>query len=173
MIGLAWGALMLVLLGFWMRSTNEPSLNVMVTVFLVAGGISAGLAVWQAFALWFKQESADQKTASLDSQRRILGNILLVAGLALIGASFHLGVSKTGLVIRLAESIGVLLSATLTSVTLTLPVNASDESSMPPRRRRRCPLIQSSSAPRPHASSPSSTPIASATPTSTCLKRAA
>ena len=40
-IGLVWGAVMLVLLGFWMRSKNEPSLNVMVTVFLIAGGVSA------------------------------------------------------------------------------------------------------------------------------------
>jgi ABC-type uncharacterized transport system len=133
-IGLAWGALMLVLLGFWMRSKNEPSLQVMVTVFLVAGGASAGLAVWQAFTLWFKQETREQKTASLDSQRRFLGNILLVAGLALIGAAFYLGVSKTGFARdNLAESIGVLLFGVLTlasGYSLTLPLNESDESSM-------------------------------------------
>jgi hypothetical protein len=138
-VGLGWGALMLIVLGFWMRSKNEAGLRILSNVFLIGGAVSAGLAVWQAFTLWFKLEAPEQKTATLGMQRRILGNLLLVAGLALIGLSFYLGIGKkTGgdvgfLLSNLAESIGVLLFGIIAlggGYLLTLPPQSDDDSPM-------------------------------------------
>ena len=113
--GLAWGAIMLIVLGFWIRSKNEPSTRILTNVFLIGGAVGAALAAWQAFTLWFKQESAEQKAAVLFQQRRILGYALLFGGLALIILAFFLGIGKRAdgsihfLETNLAESIGVVI----------------------------------------------------------------
>ncbi len=137
-IGLAWGAVMLIVLGFWMRSKNEGA-RVLTSIFLIAGAVSAGLAGWQAFTLWFKQETPDQKTAGLAQQRRLLGNLLLLAGLLLIGLSFYLGIGKKPdaktdfLIDNLAESIGVLLFGLIalgSGYLLTLPAQTDSAAPM-------------------------------------------
>jgi ABC-type uncharacterized transport system len=137
--GLGWGAIMLVVLGFWMRSKNAPTTRFLTTVFLIAGAVSAGLAVWQAFTLWFKQEAPADKAGTLGQQRRILGNLFLVGGLAMIGVAFYLGIGKkpggeTGLLWdNLAESIGVVLFGVIalgSGYFLTLSPRADGDSSM-------------------------------------------
>ena len=138
-VGLGWGALMLIVLGFWLRSKNEASTRILTNVFLIAGVISAGLAVWQAFTLWFKQEAPADKAGTLGQQRRILGNILLVGGLAIIALAFYLGIGKKPsgevgfLFDNLAESIGVVLFGVIalgSGYFLTLPPHADQDSSM-------------------------------------------
>lgn len=138
--GLGWGALMLIVLGFWMRSKNDAGTRVLTTVFLIAGAVSAALAVWQAFTLWFKQEAPADKAGTLAQQRRILGNVLLVGGLALVGLAFYLGIGKKPgnegigfLLDNLAESIGVLLFGVIAlggGYYLTLPAHSDHDASM-------------------------------------------
>ncbi len=136
--GLAWGALMLIVLGFWMSSKNEAGTRILNTVLLLAASFSAALATWQAITLWFKQETPADKARTLAQQRRIFGNVLLVAGLAIIALAFYLGIGKkpdgsTGFIFdNLAESIGVVIFgiiALASGFVLTLPPQA-DESSM-------------------------------------------
>lgn len=127
--GFAWGAVMLVVLGFWLRSKNDPTTRMLGPVFLVGGAISAALAIWQAFTLWFQQAAPAQKTATLYQQRRILGYVLLIGGLVLVGFACYLGIGKKGDAIQfvkdnLAESIGVLLFGIIalgSGYLLTLP----------------------------------------------------
>ena len=128
---------MLIVLGFWMRSKYEAAGRTYTIIFVVAGIAALGLAIWQAFTLWFKQEAPEQKTATLGQQRRILGTALLLVGLGLIVCSFVLGIGKKPggsygfLLDNLAESVGVLLFGTIALASgyfLTRPTSAHDDS---------------------------------------------
>lgn len=137
--GFAWGAIMLIVLGFWLRTKNEAGTRGLANVFFVAGGISAGLAFWQAFTLWFQKSSPQEKTTALAQQRRILGYVLLLGGLALIILAFILGVGKKGgsdlrfLEANLGESIGAVLLGVIALASgylLTLPPQPDSQASM-------------------------------------------
>ena len=67
---------------------------VLAVAFLLAALASAGLAIWQAFTLWFKKESPEQKTVTLNQQHRLLSYVLMAAGLAFIVLAFFLGFGK-------------------------------------------------------------------------------
>lgn len=119
-IGLVWGALMLLVFGYWMRTKYEGPARMVVNV-LFGGAAAAGLlAVWQAFTLWFKKETPDQKTATLEQQKRIFSYIFMAGGLALIVLAFYLGFGKrTGgnigfLTDNFGESFGTLLFGLIT-----------------------------------------------------------
>jgi hypothetical protein len=113
--GLAWSALMLLVLGFWLRSKYGETQRVLTNILLIAGAAAVGLTLWQAFTLWLKQQSADQKNATLEMQRRVFSYILMAAGLGLIVLACVLGIGKKaggtyGFILEnLGESIGVLL----------------------------------------------------------------
>jgi ABC-type uncharacterized transport system len=117
LVGLAWGALMLVIFGFWMRFKYDNAPRPIITnIFLLAGVASAVLAIWQAFTLWFKSESPEQRYASLEQQRRIFSYVFLVGGLGLLVMACFLGIGQkpgssnyTFLWDNFAESFGVLL----------------------------------------------------------------
>src|SRR4051812_35668087 len=93
-VGFAWGAVMLIVFGFWIRSKYEGERAVITNIFLAAGVASAALAIWQAFALWIKNETDEQKTATLENQRRVFSYVLLAAGIGLIVMAFVLGFGK-------------------------------------------------------------------------------
>jgi len=113
-VGLGWGALMLLVVGSWMRAKYGDANKIMTYIFLIAAAGAAGLAIWQAFTLWFQKETDDAKANTLSQQKRLYSMVFLAAGLALIVISFVLGVSKKttggyGFVLdNLGESIGVL-----------------------------------------------------------------
>jgi hypothetical protein len=117
-VGFGWAAVMLFVLGAWMRSKYAGGSGFVTYyghIFTIAGAVAAALACWQAFTVWFKKETPDEKTATLSQQRRLFSMILLIAGLAFIALSFALGIGKRpsgsyGFVLdNLGESIGVLL----------------------------------------------------------------
>src|SRR5947207_2740629 len=93
-VGLVWGTVMRGTRGFWQRAKYGVAGVFWANVFLFAAACAAVLALWQAFALWIKKESADQKTAALLQQRRILSMIFMAAGLGLIVMAFILGIGK-------------------------------------------------------------------------------
>lgn len=114
-IGLGWGALMLAVAGFWMRSKYGDGGRVHVYIFLIAAAVAAGLSLWQAFTLWFQRQPAGEKAATLGQQRRLFSLILMAGGLGLIGLAFALGFGRKPdrnigfLLENLGESVGVLL----------------------------------------------------------------
>ena len=114
-IGLAWAAVMLFVAGFWMRAKYGDGAKIQYYVFLTAGFIAAGLAAWQAFTVWFKTQSPDEKANTLAQQRRLFSLIFMAAGLGLIGLAIALGFGRKpdrniGFILdNLGESIGVLL----------------------------------------------------------------
>lgn len=114
-VGLTWGAAMLVVFGFWQRSKYGSEANIKQAIFFIGGAIAFGLAAWQAFTLWFKQETPEQKRETLAGQRNLYSLILMVGGLGLIILAFVLGVAQTrggGWTFRLdnfAECIGAML----------------------------------------------------------------
>lgn len=114
-VGLAWGAVMLFVFGFWMRSKYEGGRPILTYIFLFAGVAAAALALWQAFTLWIQKETPEQKSAFLEKQRRIFSYVFLAAGLGLIVLAFVLGIDKkTGdtygfKLENFAESFGTLL----------------------------------------------------------------
>ena len=114
-LGLVWSAVMLIVLGFWVRSKYEGAQKPLTYVFLLVGVAAVVLALWQAFTLWIKKEPAEAKIATLTQQRRIFSLAFMIAGLGLIVCAFLLGFGKkTGgsygfLTDNIAESIGVLL----------------------------------------------------------------
>ncbi len=118
-VALAWGAIMLFVFGSWVRAkpdgTTEGVARILKTVLLAGGGISALLALWQGFTLWFKKETPDQKIASLTQQHRLLSFVLLAGGFALILVAIVLGFGRNAagsyIFIRenFAESFGALL----------------------------------------------------------------
>jgi ABC-type uncharacterized transport system len=93
-VGLAWGAVMLFVFGFWMRSKYEGGRPIVTYTFLIAGVAAAALAIWQAFTTWIQKETPEQKSASLEKQRRIFSYVFLAAGLGLIILAFVLGIDK-------------------------------------------------------------------------------
>jgi hypothetical protein len=95
-VGLAWGAVMLLIFGFWMRSKYEGRAPISTYSFMIGGAVAAVLAVWQAFALWFKKETPEQKAAYLLQQRQIISYALLAGGIGLILLAFVLGFDKRG-----------------------------------------------------------------------------
>jgi hypothetical protein len=119
-VGLAWGAVMLVVFGFWMRSKYGTDRQIVTNLFLLAGVASAGLAVWQAFTLWIQKVSPEQRSVSLEGQRRIFSYVFLAGGLALIVVAFILGVDKKAdgnygfKIDNFAETFGVLLFGLIT-----------------------------------------------------------
>lgn len=126
-IGLAWGALMLFVFGNWVRSkpdgTTESVARILRYVLLGAGGVAALLAAWQAFTLWFKKETPEQKAASLGQQHRLMSYVLIGGGLALIIVAVILGFGRNAagsyVFIRenFAESFGALLFGAVTLFT--------------------------------------------------------
>ncbi len=94
-IGLTWGALMLLVFGQWMRSKYAGVNAPVTTIFFVASAAAAAAAAWQMFTLWFKQESAPQKIATLSQQRQIFSLVNMGAGLGLIVLAFVLGADKS------------------------------------------------------------------------------
>ena len=114
-VGLLWGALMLAVFGFWMRSKYEGRAPVVTPIFFVAGLFAAALAIWQAFTLWFAKETADQKLTTLLNQRRVFSYAFLAGGLGLIVMAFVVGLGKkesgaTGFLLdNFAETVGCLL----------------------------------------------------------------
>ena len=113
--GLVWGAVMLCTLGAWLRTKYDASAMIWANVFLFAAATAAVLAIWQAFTLWIQKEPADQKTATLTQQKRILSLVLMAAGFGLIVMAFVVGIGKkpgggTGFLLdNLPESFGVML----------------------------------------------------------------
>lgn len=113
-VGLGWAALMLFVIGSWMSSKYGDQGKVLMYIFRIAGAVAAGLAIWQAFTLWFKKDTPEQKSVTLDQQRRLFSLIFLATGLGLIGLAFVLGVGKKpggtyGFMLdNLGESVGVL-----------------------------------------------------------------
>src|SRR5438067_2371509 len=93
-IGLVWGAIMLLVLGLWMRAKYEGHAVILTNLFLFAGVASAGLAMVQAFMLWIKQQSPDQKALALTHQHRLLSYVLMAAGLGFVILAFVLGLGK-------------------------------------------------------------------------------
>ena len=130
---LVWGAIMLFVFGFWMRSKYDSARPIVTNIFFLLGAVSAALAGWQAFTLWFKTESPQQKTASLEQQRRIFSYVFLVGGIGLIIMAFALGMGKKPggtnyvfLTDTIAETFGILLFgiiALCTGYVLQLPRN--------------------------------------------------
>ena len=92
--GLVWGAVMLCTLGLWLRTKYDVTGMIWANGFLCAAAAAAVLAIWQAFTVWIKNEPADQKTATLTHQHRILSLVLMAAGLGLIVMAFVLGIGK-------------------------------------------------------------------------------
>ena len=90
-VGLAWGAIMLFVFGFWMRSKHDVRAQFVTNIFLLAGVVTAGLAIWQAFTLWIKKDTPEAKAAALEQQRRIFSYALLAGGLGLIVLAFVVG----------------------------------------------------------------------------------
>lgn len=93
-VGLVWGGLMLLVFGFWMRSKYEGGQRLYTNILLGAAAVTAALALWEAFTLWFKKEAPEQQSASLAQQHRILSYFLLGAGFGLVVLAFLLGMSK-------------------------------------------------------------------------------
>jgi hypothetical protein len=93
-IGLAWGGAMLFVFGFWMRSKYADTRQALTYIFLAAGAVAAALAAWQAFTLWIQKETPEQKSATLEKQRRLFSYLFLGAGLGLIVLAFFLGIDK-------------------------------------------------------------------------------
>lgn len=96
LVGLGWGALMLLVFGLWMQSKYEGQAKITTNIFLIAAAAAALLAGWQAFTLWFKKESPPEKVATLEQQRRIFSYIFLAAGIGLILMAFAVGFEKKG-----------------------------------------------------------------------------
>ena len=97
-VGLAWGAVMLFVFSFWMGSKYgvryEGGRPIIIYIFFIAGIAAAALAIWQAFTLWIQKETPEQKSASLEKQRRIFSYVFLAAGFGLIVLAFVLGIDK-------------------------------------------------------------------------------
>ncbi|MBI3824081.1 MAG: Gldg family protein [Planctomycetes bacterium] len=96
LVGLAWGAIMLVVFGLWMSSKYEGRAPIVTNIFLIGGAVVALLAAWQAFTLWFQKSTPAEKDAALEQQRRIFGYVFLAAGIGLIVMAFALGFEKKG-----------------------------------------------------------------------------
>jgi hypothetical protein len=132
--GLAWGGVMLFMFRFWILAKHGDSASIVANIVGVAGGAALALALWQAFTLWFKADSPEQKIASLNQQRQLFSYVLLFVGLGLIVLAFYLGIGKrSGATVgfirdNLAESIGALflgLIALGSGYYLTLQAEAS------------------------------------------------
>ncbi|MBM3994038.1 MAG: hypothetical protein FJ303_07780 [Planctomycetes bacterium] len=93
-IGLVWGALMLAVFGYWMRTKYEGRLPMASAIFLYASGATAILAGWQGFTLWFKQGTPEEITARLLNQRNLFSYVFLAAGIGLVLIAFLLGFDK-------------------------------------------------------------------------------
>jgi hypothetical protein len=97
-VGVAWGAVMLFVFSFWMGSKYgvryEGGRPIIIYTFFIAGVAAAALAIWQAFTLWIQKVTPEQKSATLEKQRRIFSYVFLAAGLGLIILAFVLGIDK-------------------------------------------------------------------------------
>lgn len=113
-VGLGWAALMLVVLGSWMRIKRGETNNYYAYIFYGTAAAAALMCVWQAFTLWFQKVGDAERAASLAQQRKLFGMVFLAAGLGFIGLAIALGLGKkTGggfefVRDNLGESIGVL-----------------------------------------------------------------
>ncbi len=132
LMGLVWGAIMLFVLGFWIRAKYEGQAVVLTNLFLFAGVAAAGLAIWQAITLWVTKESPDQKSITLTRQLRIHRYVLMAAGLAFVILAFVLAIGKKpggsiGFIAdNVAEFFGVLLLGFIclgSSYTLSRPLH--------------------------------------------------
>ncbi|MSU77211.1 MAG: hypothetical protein EXS16_03845 [Gemmataceae bacterium] len=92
--GLAWAGVMLIVFRYWIQIKHLGRSPILANLFLIAGLAVLGLAGWQAFVLWLRQDTPDQKAETLASQRRLLSLVLLGGGFALIVLAFVLGVGK-------------------------------------------------------------------------------
>ncbi len=93
---LAWGALMLFVFGFWMRSKYENRAPIVTYIFLISGVAAAGMALWQAFTLWLQKLPPEQKKSTLEQQSRLFSYVFLAGGIGLIILAFALGFDKKG-----------------------------------------------------------------------------
>ena len=137
-VGLGWAAIMLFVLGSWMRSKYGDAGRPATYVLLIAAAGAAGLAIWQAFTLWFKQETPEAKAVTLSQQRRLFSLIFLAAGIGFIGLAFYLGIGKkaTGnygfLLENIGESIGILFFGLISlGAGFQLSQSTSDETASP------------------------------------------
>jgi ABC-type uncharacterized transport system len=115
-LGLAWATVMFVVLGFWLRSKYSGEAMIRTNIVFSIGIVALGLAIWQAFTLWFKNETPEQKVITLTNQRRIFSLLLMGAGLGLLVLAIVLGLgqkppdrSYTLVADKFAEAFGVLL----------------------------------------------------------------
>ncbi len=93
-VGLAWAGVMLIVFRYWIQIKHAGRSTVLGNIFLVAGLAALGLAGWQAFVLWLRKDTPDQKAEALASQRRVLSLALLGGGFGLVVLALVLGVGK-------------------------------------------------------------------------------
>src|SRR5438128_2255662 len=82
--GLIWGGIVLLILGIWLnvKYVNIPGLMVWALWLMAAGSVVLAVVQWV-------RPAAPEATA-LESQKRAVGLVLIVAGLALVPAALYL-----------------------------------------------------------------------------------
>jgi hypothetical protein len=92
-LGLAWGGIMLFVLGWWLGVKHEDLARLVIfLVWLMAVG-SFACGIWQYLALARPTATPEQKHAGLLRQRKILGFVLFAGGVILVALGVYLGIS--------------------------------------------------------------------------------